>query len=53
MSWSQLLDIKKRAMDDAREALLPPSSCPIDGLPLDIRPDGMRNCPAGNYIWKG
>jgi hypothetical protein len=53
MAWQQLLDIQKRTKDDAREAALPPSACPIDGLPLDIRQGGVRNCPAGNYTWNG
>jgi|TARA_X000001388_G_C2203403_1_gene112154 hypothetical protein len=52
MSWQQLLDIKKRADEDRRiDSTEPPSSCPIDGYKLDVRPDGARNCPMGNYRW--
>ena len=52
MSWQQLLDIKKRAIEDGRiEDTTPPSSCPIDGQKLDVRPDGKRNCPMGNFQW--
>ena len=29
----------------------PPVACPIDGEPLDVHPDGSRNCPFGNYRW--
>ena len=54
MSWQQLSDIKKRAEEDRREdQVTPPVSCPIDGNRLDVRPDGMRNCPVGNYRWGG
>ena len=54
MSWQQLLDIKKRAINDRREAqVTPPVSCPIDGHVLDVRPDGVRNCPMGNFNWSG
>ena len=52
MSWNQLLDIKKRAEEEARLAKTePPSSCPIDGEKLDVRQDGVRNCPQGNFRW--
>lgn len=37
----------------ARERDEPPVSCPIDGDILDIRADGTRNCPMGNYTWNG
>ena len=54
MSWQQLLDIRKRAEEDRRLAqTTPPTSCPIDGHTLDVRPDGVRNCPVGNFIWRG
>lgn len=54
MSWQQLSDIKKRAMEDRRELQSqPPVSCPIDGSRLDVRPDGVRSCPMGNFIWTG
>ena len=52
MSWQQLLDMRKRADEDGRiDSTEPPSSCPIDGHKLDVRPDGARNCPMGNYRW--
>ena len=52
MPWQQLLDIKRQAMEDRREDVTtPPVACPIDGKRLDVRPDGRRNCPAGNYTW--
>ena len=54
MSWQQLLDIKHRAEEARRLAQTsPPVACPVDGLVLDVRPDGIRNCPAGNYTWGG
>ena len=54
MSWQQLLDIRKQAEEDRRLAQTePPVACPIDGLVLDVRPDGVRNCPAGDFIWQG
>ena len=54
MSWAQLTAIRKQASDDRREAQgRPPISCPIDGHVLDIRSDGVRNCPQGNYYWVG
>ena len=54
MSWQQLSDIRKRTEEDRRLAqTTPPSSCPIDGHTLDVRPDGIRNCPAGNFTWRG
>jgi hypothetical protein len=54
MSWQQLADVKNRAEEDRRLAsTTPPSSCPVDGHVLDIRPDGIRNCPMGNFTWTG
>jgi len=54
MSWQQLLDIRKRAEEDRRLAqTTPPVACPFDGSVLDIRPDGVRNCPAGDFVWGG
>ena len=54
MSWQQLLDIQNQAREDRRLAqTTPPSSCPIDGNKLDVRSDGVRNCPLGNYTWRG
>ena len=52
MSWEQLAAI--RGENRAEHALVsgqPPVSCPIDGELLDIRGDGVRNCPMGNYRW--
>ena len=53
MSWQQLLDIRNRAEDDRRDQSGPPTACPVDGHVLDVRPDGVRNCPAGNFTWTG
>ena len=54
MSWQQLKDIRTRAEEDRRVAqTTPPSSCPIDGQKLDVRMDGVRDCPFGNYNWSG
>jgi hypothetical protein len=54
MSWQQLHDIRQQAREDRRLAqTTPPIACPIDGEVLDIRPDGVRNCRAGNYTWTG
>ena len=54
MSWQQLIDIRKSAQEDGRLAQTSsPVSCPIDGYVLDVRPNGERNCPLGNYYWRG
>ena len=53
MSWSQLqaiLDENRKAAADGRA---PPDTCPNDGSLLDVRDDGVRNCPMGDYTWGG
>ena len=52
MGWEELQAILKQQRRDATdEANKPPVACPIDGTVLDVRPDGTRNCPLGNYRW--
>lgn len=53
MSWEQIEETLRANRDDRRaEAMQPPVACPIDGEPLDVRPDGSRSCPLGNYTWR-
>ena len=52
MSWWQLKNISDEAREErARTANEPPVACPIDGAILDVGPNGIRNCPMGNYRW--
>ena len=54
MSWEQLHAILEENRQERKaEGKTPPDACPIDGSILDIRPDGQRNCPVGNYRWSG
>lgn len=54
MGWEQLTDILQQNRREAEMHLAdPPVACPFDGEPLDIRADGVRNCPLGNYTWRG
>ena len=54
MSWEQLSAILETHQNNVREeASSPPTACPIDGAALEIRGDGVRNCPMGNYTWGG
>ena len=54
MSWDQLAEMAKENRERReRAALEPPEECPIDGMALDVRDDGVRNCPMGNYRWSG
>ena len=54
MSWEQLKDITEIAKRNAAvKAHEPPTACPIDGEPLQVRADGARNCPMGNFTWRG
>ena len=52
MSWEQLATIYRQNREAIRQVQSTgPHACPIDGEPLDIRADGQRNCPLGNYRW--
>jgi len=54
MSWEQLSAILETHQNNVREETSsPPTACPIDGALLEIRGDGVRNCPMGNYTWGG
>jgi hypothetical protein len=54
VSWEQLRAIlEENRLDREREEREPPVACPIDGTLLDVRDDGVRNCPMGNYTWRG
>ena len=53
MGWEQLeamLDENREEYE--REQNTPPDACPFDGAILDVRSDGVRNCPMGNYRWE-
>ena len=54
MPWETLKEVAEynrdaRAQDNAQ----PPDSCPIDGTPLEENSQGVRNCPMGNFTWRG
>lgn len=52
MSWEQLTEILRENREQRRQdALKVPVVCPIDGEPLDVHPDGRRNCKFGNYTY--
>ena len=54
MSWEQLLAIQQESRTNFNtHQRRPPEACPFDGTPLDVRADGMRNCPMGDYTWRG
>lgn len=54
MSWEQLKAIlQTNRQETAEERRQPPETCPIDGTVLDVREDGVRNCPMGNFRWNG
>lgn len=47
---SEIARENRRREEEAR--LREPVDCPIDGTPLQVRADGVRNCPMGNYRWE-
>ena len=54
MSWAQLKGIQDQNKQEAERQLRePPVACPIDGSLLDVNGQGVRNCPMGNYTWRG
>lgn len=54
MSWNQLQSLIDENRSDARvEANTPPTVCPIDGAALNVKADGVRDCPMGNFRWRG
>ena len=54
MSWEQYQTIlETRRRERAIELAVPPEVCPFDGEPLEVHPNGSRNCPLGNYHWNG
>ena len=54
MGWDQLKNILNETREQLRvDAAAPPVVCPIDGEILDIHPNGIRNCPMGNFTWRG
>lgn len=54
MPWEGLKAILDVTRQEARDtAGQSPVACPIDGDILDVRIDGTRNCPMGNYTWRG
>ena len=51
MPWEQLRAIQEENRQINKEAKSqPPTTCPIDGQPLDVR-GNIRNCPFGNFRW--
>lgn len=53
MSWAELQSILAENREQrATEAVTPPVSCPNHGEPLDVREDGVRNCPFGDYRYE-
>ena len=54
MPWEQLQGYLQENRSDKRAfEQEPPVACPFDGEPLDVHPDGRRNCPMGNYTYTG
>ena len=56
MGWEQLKAIKDQSAQDQREwnaEGMQPTVCPIDGELLNIRADGVSDCPAGNFTSGG
>ena len=52
MSWEQLKAIlDENRQEQRKQATAPPVACPIDGEPLVVGKNGIRNCPFGNYRW--
>lgn len=48
--WATLLETARwNAAELDRERTEPPVACPTHGEPLDVRSDGARNCPFGDY----
>ena len=53
MPWEQLIAARDRNRDIAdEERNRPPTHCPYDGARLQVRDDGVRACPLGNYTWR-
>lgn len=53
MSWQQLIDIRREAIEEAEfERITPPVACPHDGEPLVSTPNGAGlHCPFDGYSW--
>ncbi len=52
MAWEQLLSILRINEDEVRsEQDEPPVACPHGGFPLEEGPDGVLNCPEGDFTW--
>lgn len=53
MSWQQLLDIRREALDEiAMQSVTPPMACPRDGEVLESTPDGAGLfCRFDGYRW--
>lgn len=53
MSWEQLLDILRVNEDEVRAfESEPPAACPNGGFPLQEGPDGVLNCPEGDFTYE-
>ena len=56
MGWEQLKPINDQSRQEQRdcnEEQMHPTVCPVDGELLNIRADGVRDCPAGNFTSGG
>ena len=56
MSWEQLRSMRAQVAQDQRTLnteIGAPTVCPIDGALLNIRADGVRDCPVGNFTYGG
>ncbi len=49
MSWEQLLDVIKEARADHEVNIRRVESCPNDGEPFQVGPDGFLFCPSDGY----
>ena len=53
MGWEKLIAAREQNRRNAEEeAKQPPVVCPIDGATLQVRADGSRSCPMGNFDWR-
>lgn len=50
MGWEELEAIHREQAEIVRDEMrATPDRCPIDGAVLQLREDGVLNCPMGNY----
>ncbi len=44
---------KENREAEERATAAGPVACPHDGAVLEVRADGVRNCPQGDFRWEG